>query len=161
MLLGDVGDTDIHKQHDAAMTEMTACLFITSRDKVTMHRSQQYNQSIKQETWLSPLNTCWLFNTVTMHDFGLVLLLQTEHKNERWKRHRLLLVTSWQGTIYHQTCSSFLPYYGRLRFNLIASDWGRKKNERWKRPRLFWVPNWQGTNPHQPCIWTSSSFLHY
>ena len=26
MLLGDVGDTDIHKQHDAAMMEMRACI---------------------------------------------------------------------------------------------------------------------------------------
>ena len=26
MLLGDVGDTDIHKQHDAAMLEMRACI---------------------------------------------------------------------------------------------------------------------------------------
>ena len=41
MRLGDVADTDIHKQHDTAMTEMRACLFITSRDTVTMHRSQQ------------------------------------------------------------------------------------------------------------------------
>ena len=26
MLLSDVGDTDIHKQHDAAMMEMRACI---------------------------------------------------------------------------------------------------------------------------------------
>ena len=26
LLLGDVGDTDIHKQHDAAMMEMRACI---------------------------------------------------------------------------------------------------------------------------------------
>ena len=26
MLLGDVGDTDIHKQHDAAVMEMRACI---------------------------------------------------------------------------------------------------------------------------------------
>ena len=47
MLLGDVGDTDIHKQHDAVVTEMRACLFITSRD----------NQSIKQETTLVDYST--------------------------------------------------------------------------------------------------------
>ena len=43
MFLGDVGDTDIQKLHDAALMEiqMRTCLFITSRDKVTMHRSQQ------------------------------------------------------------------------------------------------------------------------
>ena len=40
-VVGDVGDTDIHQLHDTAMTETRACLFITSRDKVTMHRSQQ------------------------------------------------------------------------------------------------------------------------
>ena len=44
MLLGDVGVTDIHKQHDADMMEMRACLFITSRDKVTRHGSQQLQQ---------------------------------------------------------------------------------------------------------------------
>ena len=41
MLLGDVGDTDIYKQHDAAMMAVRACLFITSHDKVTIRRSQQ------------------------------------------------------------------------------------------------------------------------
>ena len=40
MFLGDVGDTNMHK-HDAAMMEMTACLFITSGDQVTMQRKQQ------------------------------------------------------------------------------------------------------------------------
>ena len=44
MLLGDVGDTDIHKQHDAALMEMRACLIITSCDLVTMHRSQQLRE---------------------------------------------------------------------------------------------------------------------
>ena len=41
MLLGDVGDTVVHKQHDTAMMEMRVGLFITSRDKVMMHMSQQ------------------------------------------------------------------------------------------------------------------------
>ena len=27
MFLGDVGDTDIHKQHNAAVMEMGACFF--------------------------------------------------------------------------------------------------------------------------------------
>ena len=44
MFLGNAGDTDIHKQHDMAMMEMRACLFITSHDKVTMHRLQQLQQ---------------------------------------------------------------------------------------------------------------------
>ena len=44
MFMGDVGDADIHKQYDAAMMEMRTCLFITSRDKVTMHRSQQLQE---------------------------------------------------------------------------------------------------------------------
>ena len=56
ILLGDVGDTDIHKQHGAAMMEMRACLFITSRDKVKCIGRNNYNKSIKQETRLSLLN---------------------------------------------------------------------------------------------------------
>ena len=42
MFLGNVGDTDMRKQHDAEMPR--ACLFITSRDKVVMHRSQLIKQ---------------------------------------------------------------------------------------------------------------------
>ena len=44
MFLGDLGDTDMHKQHDAGQMEMRVCLFISSRDQVTMHRSQQWQQ---------------------------------------------------------------------------------------------------------------------
>ena len=44
MFLGDVSDTDIHKQHNMAMMEMRTCLFITSGDKVTTHRLQQLQQ---------------------------------------------------------------------------------------------------------------------
>ena len=55
MLLGDVGDTDIHKQHDAAMMEMKACIH-----NLTCIGRNNYNKSIR----LSPLNPYWLFNTV-------------------------------------------------------------------------------------------------
>ena len=41
MFLCDLGANDMYKQHDTALMEMRACLFISSRDQVTMHRSQQ------------------------------------------------------------------------------------------------------------------------
>ena len=58
MFLGDVGDADIHKQHDAAMMEMGACFFfITLRDKVKMHRLQQLREylTVDEVTSLEPL----------------------------------------------------------------------------------------------------------
>ena len=45
MFFGDVGDTDIRKQHDTAIMEMRVCLFITLLDQVTMHRKQQSQQA--------------------------------------------------------------------------------------------------------------------
>ena len=53
MFLGDLGDTDIHKQHDAALMEMTACLFISSRDQVTMHGKQQLKSIKKKDKVIS------------------------------------------------------------------------------------------------------------
>ena len=74
MFLGDVGDTDIHKQHDAAMMEKRACLFITSRDKVTMHRSQQLQQ----------------FTRVLNNRRTLEPSLTFQHRGQRDKRTRRL-----------------------------------------------------------------------
>ena len=51
MLLGDVGDTDIHKQHNVAMMEMRACLHMTRSQCIGRNN---YNKSIR----LSPLNPC-------------------------------------------------------------------------------------------------------
>ena len=49
MFLGDVGDTDIHK-YNTTMIEMRACSFITSRDRVTMHKSEQFQQELEHRT---------------------------------------------------------------------------------------------------------------